>query len=42
MNKEVLFDFTIDKMERLLDGLRQGFTMTLSSLENLLKTLSQK
>ena len=37
-----IFNESFDRMERLLDGFQQGFTMTLKNLENLLATLSQK
>jgi hypothetical protein len=37
-----IFNESFDRMERLLAGFQQGFTMTLENLENLLKTLLQK
>jgi uncharacterized protein YndB with AHSA1/START domain len=37
-----IFNESFDRMESLLAGFQQGFTITLKSLENLLATLSQK
>jgi uncharacterized protein YndB with AHSA1/START domain len=37
-----IFNESFDRMERLLDGFRQGFTATLKNLEDLLASLSQK
>jgi uncharacterized protein YndB with AHSA1/START domain len=37
-----VFNESFDRMERLLEGFRQGFTITLENLENLLVTLSKK
>jgi len=37
-----IFNESFDRMERLLEGFQQGFTITLNSLENLLATLSKK
>jgi uncharacterized protein YndB with AHSA1/START domain len=37
-----IFNESFDRMERLLEGFQQGFTLTLKNLENLLATLSQK
>ena len=37
-----IFNESFERMEKLLEGFRIGFTMTLTNLENLLKTLSQK
>jgi uncharacterized protein YndB with AHSA1/START domain len=37
-----IFNESFERMERLLDGFRQGFTATLENLENVLATLSQK
>jgi len=33
---------SLERMERVMDGFKQGFTITLKNLENLLDTLSQK
>jgi uncharacterized protein YndB with AHSA1/START domain len=35
-----IFNESFDRMERLLEGFQQGFTITLKNLENLLATLS--
>jgi uncharacterized protein YndB with AHSA1/START domain len=37
-----IFNESLERMERVMDGFRQGFTMSLDNLENLLATLSQK
>lgn len=37
-----VFNESFERMERLLDGFRHGFTATLKNLETLLVTLSQK
>ena len=37
-----IFNESFERMERLLDGFRQGFTSSLKNLEELLATLSQK
>jgi uncharacterized protein YndB with AHSA1/START domain len=37
-----IFNESFDRMERLLEGFQQGFTITLENLENLLIALSQK
>jgi uncharacterized protein YndB with AHSA1/START domain len=37
-----IFNESFDRMEKLLEGFQQGFTMTLNSLEKLLAILSQK
>ena len=37
-----IFNESFDRMEALLEGFKQGFTMTLKNLEGLLATLSQK
>ncbi|MEN0052691.1 MAG: SRPBCC domain-containing protein [Mucilaginibacter sp.] len=37
-----IFNESFERMEKLLEGFRIGFTMTLTNLENLLVTLSQK
>jgi uncharacterized protein YndB with AHSA1/START domain len=37
-----IFNESFDRMELLLEGFQQGFTMTLSALEGLLASLSQK
>jgi uncharacterized protein YndB with AHSA1/START domain len=36
-----VFNESLDRMERLLDGFRQGFTASLENLENLLASLSK-
>jgi len=36
-----IFNESFDRMERLLEGFRQGFTMTLSKLDDLLAALSK-
>jgi uncharacterized protein YndB with AHSA1/START domain len=36
-----IFNESFERMERLLEGFRQGFTVTLKNLENLLATLSK-
>jgi uncharacterized protein YndB with AHSA1/START domain len=38
----IVFNESFERMERLLEGFRLGFTATLQNLENLLATLSQK
>ena len=38
----VIYNESIERMERILDGFTQGMKMSLSNLENLLATLSQK
>jgi uncharacterized protein YndB with AHSA1/START domain len=37
-----IFNESFERMEKLLDGFKQGFTMTLNSLEKLLATLSKQ
>ena len=37
-----IFNESFDRMEKLLDGFRQGFTATLKNLENVLTTLSKQ
>ena len=37
-----IFNESFERMESLLEGFKQGFTMTLKNLENLLATLSKK
>jgi uncharacterized protein YndB with AHSA1/START domain len=37
-----IFNESFQRMERLLEGFQQGFTVTLQNLENVLATLSQK
>lgn len=37
-----IFNESLERMERLSEGFRIGFTMTLTNLENLLATLSQE
>lgn len=37
-----IYNESFERMETLLDGFKQGFTMTLTNLEKLLKILSQK
>lgn len=37
-----IYNESFERMEKLLDGFRQGFTATLKKLENLLAALSQK
>ena len=37
-----IFNESFERMEMLLEGFRQGFTMTLKTLEDLLATLSRK
>src|SRR5215831_1108917 len=37
-----IYNESFERMEKLMDGFKQGFTMTLNSLENLLATLSQR
>ena len=37
-----IYNESFERMERLLDGFKQGFTATLKNLENLLATLSKK
>ena len=36
-----IFNKSFERMERVLEGFQQGFTMTLANLENLLATLYQ-
>jgi len=38
----IIFNESFERMEKLLDGFKIGFTITLENLENLLTTLSQK
>jgi len=38
----VIYNESLERMERMSEGFRQGFTMTLENLDNLLATLSQK
>ncbi|MBL0033982.1 MAG: SRPBCC domain-containing protein [Bacteroidetes bacterium] len=38
----VIFNESFDRMEKLLDGFRLGFTATLENLEELLNSLSEK
>jgi uncharacterized protein YndB with AHSA1/START domain len=38
----VVFNESFERMERIMDGFREGYTMTLKNLEDLLVTLSQK
>ncbi len=38
----VIFNESFERMEKLLEGFRIGFTMTLTNLENLLSALSKK
>jgi len=37
-----IYNESLERMERVADGFREGMTMALSNLENLLATLSQK
>ena len=37
-----IYNESFERMERLLEGFKQGFTMTLATLESLLATLSKK
>ncbi len=37
-----IYNESFDRMEKLMEGFQQGFTITLNNLENLLATLSQK
>jgi uncharacterized protein YndB with AHSA1/START domain len=37
-----IYNESFERMERLLEGFKQGFTVTLKTLEDLLATLSQK
>lgn len=37
-----IYNESLERMERVMDGFKQGFTITLKNLENLLDTLSQK
>ncbi len=37
-----IFNESFERMERVLEGFQQGFTLTLKNLENLLATLSKK
>lgn len=37
-----VFNESFERMERLMDGFKQGFTMSLKNLENLLAIISQK
>jgi len=38
----IIYNESLERMERVLEGFKQGFTSTLNSLENLLVTLSGK
>jgi uncharacterized protein YndB with AHSA1/START domain len=38
----VIYNESLERLERILDGFTQGMKMSLSNLENLLATLSQK
>ena len=38
----VIFNESFERLERLLEGFKQGYIITLKNLENLLATLSQK
>ena len=38
----VIYNESFDRMEKLLDGFRLGFTATLENLEELLNSLSEK
>jgi len=40
--KITIFNESFDRMEKLLEGFQQGFSMTLEKLENLLTNLTQK
>jgi uncharacterized protein YndB with AHSA1/START domain len=40
--KIVIYNESLERMERILDGFTQGMKMSLSNLENLLATLSQR
>jgi uncharacterized protein YndB with AHSA1/START domain len=37
-----IYNESFERMEKLMEGFRQGFTATLKNLENLLATLSKK
>jgi uncharacterized protein YndB with AHSA1/START domain len=37
-----IYNESLERMEKMIDGFRQGFTMTLNSLEKLLTTLPQQ
>ena len=37
-----IYNESLERMERVMDGFKQGFTITLKNLENLLDTLSKK
>ena len=37
-----IYNESLERMERILDGFTQGMKMSLSNLENLLATLSKK
>ena len=37
-----VYNESFERMEKLMEGFKQGFTLTLNNLENLLATLSQK
>ena len=37
-----IFNESFERMEKLLEGFKKGFTMSLENLENVLTTLSQK
>jgi hypothetical protein len=37
-----IYNESLERLERILDGFTQGMKMSLSNLENLLATLSQK
>ena len=38
----IIFNESFERLEKLLEGFKIGFTMTLTNLENLLSTLSEK
>lgn len=38
----IIFNESFERLEKLLEGFKIGFTMTLANLENLLSTLSKK
>ena len=38
----VIYNESLERLERILDGFTQGMKMSLSNLENLLTTLSKK
>ncbi|MEJ7683356.1 MAG: hypothetical protein WKG06_36955 [Segetibacter sp.] len=37
-----IYNESFERMEKLMEGFKQGFTSTLKNLENLLATLSQR